>query len=167
MRFRSMMGLGLAATVSVSCASPQPPPPSSPTPDEQLAYQEGRLDGRKVQREETAAALKAKDAEIAELKGRLMGAQLEGAKYHDAGNALQACKGDLATTRQRVADLEEEIRVRRAAPSNRGAATFESEPEAPVQQQCCKICHKGKACGNSCISRAYTCHKGPGCACDG
>lgn len=32
---------------------------------------------------------------------------------------------------------------------------------------CCKICSKGKACGDSCISRDYTCHKGVGCACDG
>jgi hypothetical protein len=33
--------------------------------------------------------------------------------------------------------------------------------------QCCKICRKGKACGNSCIKRSYTCTKPPGCACDG
>ncbi|SLN63975.1 hypothetical protein ROA7450_03366 [Roseovarius albus] len=32
---------------------------------------------------------------------------------------------------------------------------------------CCKVCRKGKACGNSCIKRTYTCHKGKGCACDG
>jgi hypothetical protein len=32
---------------------------------------------------------------------------------------------------------------------------------------CCKVCHKGKACGDTCISRAYTCHVGAGCACDG
>lgn len=32
---------------------------------------------------------------------------------------------------------------------------------------CCKICHKGKACGDSCISRDKECHKAPGCACDG
>lgn len=32
---------------------------------------------------------------------------------------------------------------------------------------CCKVCSKWKACGDSCISRDYTCHKGPGCACDG
>lgn len=31
---------------------------------------------------------------------------------------------------------------------------------------CCKHCSTGKACGDSCISRSYTCHKGPGCACD-
>jgi hypothetical protein len=33
--------------------------------------------------------------------------------------------------------------------------------------QCCKICHKGKACGDTCISRQDTCHVGQGCACDG
>jgi len=32
--------------------------------------------------------------------------------------------------------------------------------------QCCKICDKGQACGNSCISRAKVCHKGRGCACN-
>lgn len=32
---------------------------------------------------------------------------------------------------------------------------------------CCKTCRKGKACGNSCISRSKTCRKGRGCACDG
>jgi hypothetical protein len=32
---------------------------------------------------------------------------------------------------------------------------------------CCKVCSKGKACGDSCISRSYTCRKGTGCACDG
>jgi len=32
---------------------------------------------------------------------------------------------------------------------------------------CCKTCRKGKACGNSCIKRSYTCTKPPGCACDG
>lgn len=33
-------------------------------------------------------------------------------------------------------------------------------------QSCCKMCSTGKACGDSCISRSYTCHKAPGCACD-
>ena len=37
----------------------------------------------------------------------------------------------------------------------------------PIQgQKCCKICRKGKACGDSCISRAKRCRKPPGCACD-
>lgn len=41
-------------------------------------------------------------------------------------------------------------------------------PAAPVSQPrtCCKICTTGKACGDTCISRSYTCHKGPGCACN-
>ena len=33
-------------------------------------------------------------------------------------------------------------------------------------RSCCKYCCKGKACGDSCISRSYTCHKPPGCACN-
>ncbi len=32
---------------------------------------------------------------------------------------------------------------------------------------CCKVCTTGQACGDSCISWSYTCHKGPGCACQG
>ena len=32
---------------------------------------------------------------------------------------------------------------------------------------CCKVCTKGKACGNSCIAAWKTCHKGKGCACNG
>ena len=43
----------------------------------------------------------------------------------------------------------------------------QSGPGVQVAQRCCKICKKGKACGNSCINRSYTCHQPPGCACDG
>lgn len=32
---------------------------------------------------------------------------------------------------------------------------------------CCKVCSKGNACGDSCIARDKTCHKGKGCACNG
>jgi hypothetical protein len=32
--------------------------------------------------------------------------------------------------------------------------------------ECCRICTKGKACGNSCINVNFTCHKGWGCSCD-
>ena len=34
------------------------------------------------------------------------------------------------------------------------------------RSQCCKVCRKGQACGNSCISRAKNCRKGRGCACN-
>jgi len=36
----------------------------------------------------------------------------------------------------------------------------------PEPRTCCKICTVGKACGDTCISRSYTCHVGPGCACN-
>jgi len=32
---------------------------------------------------------------------------------------------------------------------------------------CCKICKKGKACGDSCINKNLTCRKPTGCACNG
>ena len=42
------------------------------------------------------------------------------------------------------------------------------QPGAPViDAACCMVCHKGKACGDACISRDKTCHVGPGCACQG
>ncbi len=41
-----------------------------------------------------------------------------------------------------------------------------SEPE-PAPVPCCRTCHKGKACGDSCIAKSSRCTKAPGCACDG
>lgn len=40
-------------------------------------------------------------------------------------------------------------------------------PATPLDAACCKRCSKGKACGDSCISRDKRCTKGVGCACDG
>ena len=39
-------------------------------------------------------------------------------------------------------------------------------PTCTPREDCCKVCSKGKACGNSCIRADYNCHKGVGCACD-
>lgn len=33
-------------------------------------------------------------------------------------------------------------------------------------RRCCKRCVGGKACGNTCIRKDFTCHVGCGCACD-
>ena len=41
-----------------------------------------------------------------------------------------------------------------------------SSGDSEVAQVCCIVCRRGKACGNSCIFRSYTCTKPPGCACD-
>jgi hypothetical protein len=32
---------------------------------------------------------------------------------------------------------------------------------------CCRVCREGKPCGDSCIAKTETCHKGGGCACGG
>lgn len=47
------------------------------------------------------------------------------------------------------------------------AETTASVGSQEISQKCCKVCRKGKACGNSCIARHLTCHQPPGCACDG
>jgi hypothetical protein len=38
---------------------------------------------------------------------------------------------------------------------------------AETPKQCCRVCKKGKACGNGCISQERQCTKEPGCACNG
>lgn len=48
---------------------------------------------------------------------------------------------------------------------DRDNARFRVAAVAPARRNCCKYCDRGKPCGDSCISRSYTCHKGPGCAC--
>jgi|GEM_PF-3332150 len=52
-------------------------------------------------------------------------------------------------------------------PSEIGSFTPSGYDMLLVSATCCKVCRKGKACGNSCISRSYSCSKPPGCACDG
>ncbi len=47
---------------------------------------------------------------------------------------------------------------------------YASTPEfsgSEMGAQCCKICRKGKACGDTCIARSRICRVGPGCACNG
>lgn len=39
-------------------------------------------------------------------------------------------------------------------------------PQPALADSCCKHCHKGKACGNSCIPKSEECHLPKGCACD-
>jgi hypothetical protein len=60
---------------------------------------------------------------------------------------------------QALQDALERARTQRSFP----APTWPTAPSS----SCCKICSRGKACGNTCISRSKTCHVGVGCACDG
>ncbi len=43
----------------------------------------------------------------------------------------------------------------------------ENNNQLSASSECCKVCRKGKACGDSCISKSKTCNVGAGCACDG
>jgi hypothetical protein len=38
---------------------------------------------------------------------------------------------------------------------------------ADTPKQCCRVCKKGKSCGNGCISQERECTRAPGCACSG
>jgi hypothetical protein len=49
---------------------------------------------------------------------------------------------------------------------NKDDKTKPGETACKPRAQCCKVCDGGMACGDTCISRALTCHKGAGCACD-
>ena len=56
------------------------------------------------------------------------------------------------------------------AASLRSTPPAAQAPPAPAPtpaRACCRVCRTGKACGDSCISRSYTCRKGAGCACNG
>jgi hypothetical protein len=80
---------------------------------------------------------------------------------------LMVCTGDRSDTSR----AEAEVIAQRAPekprrPVREKPAPKREEPERPAPKSCCKTCSKGKACGNSCISRRLTCHKPPGCACD-
>ena len=66
-------------------------------------------------------------------------------------------------------DIQSSSAVQQAAASI-GMAPEILNQSLPISVQnaaCCRVCTKGKACGDSCINRSYTCTKGPGCACDG
>lgn len=58
-----------------------------------------------------------------------------------------------------------ETEVNRAADVS-DAAQADQSSNCIERSACCKICTKGKACGDTCIRASYTCHKGRGCACD-
>jgi micrococcal nuclease len=63
-----------------------------------------------------------------------------------------------------------------AAPDSPGAAVPRGSAIAPLyggiapacrtRVECCRVCTKGVACGNSCISAERTCRQESGCACD-
>ena len=51
-------------------------------------------------------------------------------------------------------------------PEEHAATGGHAAPSCVPRALCCKMCERGKACGNSCISRSRSCHKDAGCACN-
>lgn len=61
--------------------------------------------------------------------------------------------------------LNEHSGPARAVPMPAPAAQ-KSDSSGEPPRACCRVCARGKACGNSCINRGYQCRQPPGCACD-
>jgi hypothetical protein len=60
-----------------------------------------------------------------------------------------------------------------ASPAGGSVPVSDPEPRpacrvdaATGKRVCCRMCSRGKACGNSCIAAWKTCHRGVGCACN-
>ena len=54
-----------------------------------------------------------------------------------------------------------------AVTSCQDASSSISTKMSDTREDCCKICVKGKACGDTCIKKTYNCYKPKGCACNG
>lgn len=68
---------------------------------------------------------------------------------------------------EQASPAEDDTPTSRARSTNRAEERHDREPVwTDSDTVCCRICRRGKACGNSCIARDKVCHKGPGCACD-
>ena len=51
-------------------------------------------------------------------------------------------------------------------PASAESAAGHEVPSCVPRALCCKMCKKGVACGDSCVSGRYSCQKERGCACD-
>lgn len=72
-------------------------------------------------------------------------------KHHDAAPGTAEAVGDI--------NLKDVTKPGAIKPAPR------SIPEDGGGGRCCKVCHRGKPCGDSCISAGKACNKPPGCAC--
>ncbi|PCC70126.1 hypothetical protein SAMN02745121_03553 [Nannocystis exedens] len=91
--------------------------------------------------------------------------------FVDLGATVEQAQRDRKLLAQHEANARvrarEEARAVRAAQAKAEAEQrrVERELEQEEPDGCCKYCSTGKPCGNTCIARNKTCHKGPGCAC--
>lgn len=159
-----------------NCGGAAEPPPLQPqwvgpTPDERRFYQAGFDDGRAREAEAARIVLGTKDAEIAALRLRVTQVERDAAATNATraadSTALQSCETELQKVRGQQTSVESSSTTRSGADASSARGADRDTSEAPASTPCCKVCRAGKACGNSCISRAKECHKGTGCACDG
>jgi len=69
---------------------------------------------------------------------------------------------------QPTQQLAQNIELLDTPPTNFLANLYQQDDVQFLEKtECCKVCRKGKACGDSCISKTKTCNVGAGCACDG
>ena len=52
-----------------------------------------------------------------------------------------------------------------ALASDSGGSPFDSNSRKVTAAKCCKVCTKGKPCGDTCIAQDKVCQVEPGCAC--
>jgi hypothetical protein len=66
-----------------------------------------------------------------------------------------------------IADVSSDQLIHRsiAFPSASSSLRALLGTERARESRCCKVCTKGKPCGDTCIAQDKTCHVGPGCAC--
>jgi hypothetical protein len=174
-RSRAFFGFALVGVVACGGTAPAPAAEAAgPTAGEQRMYQAGYQDGREREARLIAAAVLAKDAELGALRTRVASVQREASAQASEAASLRVCEAELQATRSQLLEAEARSSAQQRMPesssprANGFTSGSESESyDAPASSPCCKVCRKGKACGNSCISRSKECHKGAGCACDG
>lgn len=78
--------------------------------------------------------------------------------------ALMLCLAGMASAGEALSDPETWVTQADLKVSGEEAEcnlAFDAIPDeiALAQGGCCRVCRKGKACGNSCINRNYTCRQ--------
>jgi hypothetical protein len=165
MTHATMFAVSILAACSISCARPQPtrtsPPgravtvlgPGDPVPTG--AVRMGRVTVTSGPECHDSAPQAAYYAALDRLTRQAVERGVKTARI-DEIKRFDRVGGCSAQTVTFIADLYE----------HDGPALTSPEPAtAPATRTCCKVCNKGKPCGDSCISASKTCRSPPGCAC--